>query len=179
MHEQHAGNGNGANGKEQVCSPIVRNVIKSVDEIVWAINPRNDNLQYLVDYVVEFSVNFLHAAGIRPRVDLPERFSEQTVSPEARHNLFLVVKEALNNVVRHARASKVHFRLTTTPEQLNIVVQDNGCGFQRPSDSASADGLRNMRQRMEEIGGTLEIESNIGKGTKISLFFPWPCEQRV
>jgi signal transduction histidine kinase len=182
MNEQHAANGNGhessatGNGKPQVCSPIVRNVIKSVDEIVWAINPRNDNLQYLVDYIVEFSVNFLHAAGIRPRVDLPEQLSEQTVSPEVRHNLFLVVKEALNNVVRHARASEVHFRLTTSPQELEILVQDNGCGFQRPSDSASADGLRNMRQRMEEIGGKIEIESHSGKGTRVSLFYPWPRE---
>jgi signal transduction histidine kinase/ligand-binding sensor domain-containing protein len=174
MNEQQAANGNGPNGKSQVCSPMVRNVIKSVDEIVWAINPRNDNLQYLADYIVEFSVNFLHAAGIRPRVDLPERIPERAVSPEVRHNLFLVVKEALNNIVRHADASEARFRLTTTNAELSIVIEDNGCGFERPPESASADGLRNMRQRMEEIGGGLQIESKPGKGTKVSLSYPWP-----
>jgi signal transduction histidine kinase len=183
MHEQQAahgdghGNGNGANGKTQPCSPMVRNVIKSVDEIVWAINPRNDNLQYFVDYTVEFSVNFLHTAGIRPRVELPERLPERPVSPEVRHNLFLVVKEALNNVVRHARASEANFQLTTTDEQLHIVLEDNGCGFERPSESVSADGLRNMRQRMEEIGGNFELDSLPGKGTKVSLSYPWPKKE--
>jgi len=184
MHEQQAAHGNGndngangANGKSQLCSPMVRNVIKSVDEIVWAINPRNDNLQYLVDYTVEFSVNFLHAAGIRPRVDLPERLPERPVSPEVRHNLFLVVKEALNNVVRHARASEAHFRLAATDEQLDIAIEDNGCGFERSADSVSADGLRNMRQRMEEIGGSCDIESRPGKGTKVSLSYPWPRKE--
>jgi signal transduction histidine kinase/ligand-binding sensor domain-containing protein len=170
---QDSGNGNG-NGKPRLCSPIVRQVVKSVDEIIWAISPRNDHVQYLADYIVEFAVEFLHSAGIRPRVDLPERMPDQTVTPEARHNLFLVVKEALNNVVRHAQATEVHFRLTATADALAITIEDNGRGFDGTAPTnATADGLRNMRQRIDEIGGEFQIESRPGNGTKVSLNYPW------
>jgi signal transduction histidine kinase len=177
MNEQGTTNANATNGKPPPCSPMVRQVVKSVDEIVWAINPRNDRLQYLLDYIVEFSVEFLNAAGIRAQMDLPEKLPERTVSPEVRHNLFLVVKEALNNIVRHAQPTEARFRVTNTEEQLAIVIEDNGRGFERERDSASADGLRNMRQRMEEIGGKLQIESKPGAGTRISLSYRWPRER--
>jgi signal transduction histidine kinase len=165
---QHQGNGN---GNPKLCSPIVRQVVKSVDEIIWAISPRNDHVQYLADYIVEFAVEFLHSAGIRPHVDLPERMPDQTVTPEARHNLFLVVKEALNNVVRHAQATEVHFRVSATADTLGITIEDNGRGFDGAPANANADGVRNMRQRMEEIGGQFQIESQSGIGTKVSLHY--------
>jgi signal transduction histidine kinase len=164
--------GNG-NGKPRLCSPIVRQAVKSVDEIIWAISPRNDHVQYLFDYIVEFAVEFLHTAGIRPHVDLPERIPDQTVTPEARHNLFLVVKEALNNVVRHAQATEVRFGLTATDQGLGITIEDNGRGFERSPTSATADGLRNMQQRMVEIRGQFHVESAPGKGTKVCLTYPY------
>jgi signal transduction histidine kinase/ligand-binding sensor domain-containing protein len=163
-----------ANGQPPVCSPIVRQVIKSVDEIIWAISPRNDQLQYLIDYITEFAVEFLHAADISPRVDLPECIPDQLISPEVRHNLFLVVKEALNNVVRHARAREVRFQITATEQRLVIVIHDDGGGFDHAPNNGSADGLRNMRQRMQEIDGQFHIESAAGSGTKISLLYAWP-----
>ena len=79
----------------QQCSSIVRHVAESVDEIIWAINPRNDTARYLIDYLSQFTVEFLHGTNISCRVDLPDQVTERTVSPEARHNLFLVVKETL------------------------------------------------------------------------------------
>jgi signal transduction histidine kinase len=174
MRENEAGAPGQTDGKAPLCSSMVRQVVKSVDEIVWAINPRNDRLQYLCDYMIEFAVEFLQSAAIRPEVDLPEQIPDQTVSPEARHNLFLVVKEALNNIVRHARASKVHFKIATTDKQLSIVIQDNGRGFKQAPDNASADGLRNLHHRMKEIGGECRIESQAGAGTRVSLSYPWP-----
>jgi signal transduction histidine kinase len=90
-----------------------------------------------------------------------------------RHNLFLVVKEALNNVARHAQASEVRFRVTNTETQLCITIEDNGKGFEHAPANATADGLRNMRQRMDEIGGKFQIESQPGSGTKISLSYDW------
>lgn len=156
------------------CSLKVRQVVESVDEIIWAINPRNDTARYLVDYLSQFAVEFLEAANIPCRVELPERIPELTVSPEARHNLFLVVKETLNNIARHAQASEVRLRVTAAEESIGIVIEDNGRGFERTPDNASADGLRNMRQRIEEISGQFQIESQVGKGTKVSILYPWP-----
>src|SRR5262249_8205672 len=153
------------------CSTLVQQITKSVDEIIWAINPRNDTLRYLIDYISQFVVEFLHAANIRCRVDLPEHIPDRTLSPEARHNLFLVVKETLNNISRRSHASEVRLRITTTEEQLNISIEDTGQGFNPRPESASADGLRNMRQRMEEIGGEFQLDSRPDAGTRVRFLY--------
>jgi signal transduction histidine kinase/ligand-binding sensor domain-containing protein len=162
------------NGKIQHCSTMVRQVARSVDEIVWAINPRNDTLRYMVDYISQYAVEYLHAANIPCRVDLPDVIPNRMVSPEARHNLLLIVKEALNNVARHARAREVLLRVAASEKQVAITVQDDGCGFERPPDNATCDGLRNMRQRAEEIGGQFQLESRPGKGTSVGVIYTWP-----
>jgi signal transduction histidine kinase/ligand-binding sensor domain-containing protein len=169
MTQREPGSGESLNGKIRHCSTIVRQAAKSVDEIVWAINPRNDTFRYLVDYLSQFAVEFLQAADILCLVEMPDEIPDWEISPEARHNLLLIVKEALNNIVRHARASEVSLRVTVSKNQVNIVIQDNGRGFEHPPDNASCDGLRNMRQRMEEIGGRFELDSRPGAGTRIAL----------
>jgi signal transduction histidine kinase len=161
-----------ANGKLQNCSAMVRQIAMSVDEIVWAINPRNDTLRYLVDYTSQFTVEFLHAAQIKCRVDLPDNIPDVAVSPEVRHNVFLVVKEALNNVTRHARAGEVRLTIAVSEREMTVELNDNGCGFQGEPDNASADGLRNMRQRMEELGGRFELQSKPGMGTRLAFYCP-------
>ena len=153
----------------QHCWNMVRDAAGSVDEIVWAINPRNDTLRYMVDYISQFAVEFLQAADVSCLMDLPDNIPDQMVSPEARHNLLLVVKEALNNVIRHAKASEVRVRITVAENQLGITIEDNGCGFERPPDNATCDGLRNMHQRMEEINGQFELTSKPGAGTTVML----------
>ena len=147
--------------------------IKSLDETVWAVNPHNDSLPHLIDYIGQSAVEFLHAADIRCRADLPANPPGHIISAEARHNLFLAVKEALSNVVRHAHASEVQFQAAVTNESLTLVVQDNGDGFDQAPVDARADGLRNMRQRMEEIGGRFDVRSGPGAGTTISLTYYW------
>jgi signal transduction histidine kinase len=145
--------------------------IKSLDETVWAVNPHNDTLPYLIDYIGQSAVEFLHAADIRCRADLPVSPPEQNISAEARHNLFLAVKEALNNIVRHAHASEVQLQARVTEESLNLTIKDNGQGFEQTPAVANADGLCNMQQRMEEIGGQFRIQSRPGAGTSISLVY--------
>jgi signal transduction histidine kinase len=132
------------------------------------VNPRNDTLRYVIDYISQFAVEFLHAADITCRLDMPDDLPNVPISPEVRHNLFLVVKESLNNVSRHARATEVRLNITVNAKELTIVIADNGRGFEYAPDNASADGLRNMRQRMEEIRGEFRIESKVG-GTTVHL----------
>jgi len=158
----------------QRCSTLVRQVARSVDEIIWAINPRNDTLRYLIDYISQFVVEFLHTASIRCRVDLPEQIPDQTVSPEARHNLLLVVKETLNNIARHSHANEARFSVTADKTQLTITIEDNGMGFDPSTSKASGDGLRNIRQRMEEIGGECQIESKPKAGTRAFFRYQYP-----
>ena len=153
-----------------------RQMIKSLDETVWAINPRNDSLPHLINYIGKFAQRFLATAELRCRLDLPENPPEIAMSAEVRHNLFLVLKEALNNIVRHARASEISLRIVTTESGLEMSVQDNGCGLHcgngRPDDPGS-DGLRNMEQRMKEIGGSFQLQSS-NPGTRVTFLYPWP-----
>jgi ligand-binding sensor domain-containing protein/signal transduction histidine kinase len=148
-----------------------RQIIKSMDEIVWAVNPRNDSLPNLIDYLGQFAIEFLARADIRCRVDLPDHPVDWTVSPEVRHNLFLAVKEALNNVIVHADADEVWLGVTATEQILTLTIEDNGHGFEQKAKNEFADGLPNINQRMAEIGGQANIESKAGKGTRISLIF--------
>lgn len=155
------------NGEIQRFSTMIRDVAQSVDEIVWAINPRNDALRYVVDFISQSAVEFLQAADIPCIIELPDNIPNQMVSPEARHNLLLVVKEALNNVARHARATEVRLSITVAEHQITITIEDNGCGFDSAPDDALSDGLRNMSQRMKEIGGEFQLKSQPGAGTRV------------
>jgi signal transduction histidine kinase len=150
-----------------------RQAVKSLDEIVWAVNPRNDTLAHLVDYTGQFAVDYLRAAGVRCLLDVPEQISPREVPSNVRHNVFLVVKEALQNIVKHARATEVWLRISATGQGLRIVIEDNGSGFERAPEDALADGLRNMRQRMQELGGECRIQSRVGIGTEIIMDLPW------
>jgi len=113
-------------------SATARQAVKSLDEIVWAVNPRNDTLSHLVDYICQYANDYLRDAGIRCLLDVPEQPPAQEVPSNVRHNLFLVMKEALQNVVKHARATRVELRLQIGAEDLRMDIADNGCGFDRP-----------------------------------------------
>ncbi|MEY2429917.1 MAG: hypothetical protein QOJ40_2802 [Verrucomicrobiota bacterium] len=158
----------------QRISATARLAVKSLDEIVWAVNPRNDTLAHLIDYTGQYALDYLRVADIRCRLDFPEQTLDREVSTDVRHNLFLVVKEALNNIVKHAQASEVWVRVAATGGVLRIAVEDNGCGFEGSPEQNGADGLRNMRQRVADIGGECRIESGTGKGTKVTLTLGWP-----
>jgi len=158
-------------------STTARQAIKSLDEIVWAVNPRNDTLAHLLDYAGQFAVDYLRLAGMRCRLDFPELIPARELSTDLRHNLFLVIKEALHNIVKHAHASEVWLRAGCTEQSLEVTLEDNGCGFNNVPDDALADGLRNMKQRMTDIGGTCLIESRPEVGTKVVLRLSWQKKQ--
>jgi len=150
-----------------------RQAIKSLDEIVWAVNPRNDTLAHLIDYTGQFATDYLYAVGVSCLLDVPEQVPPIEVPSNVRHNVFLVVKEALQNIVKHADATEVWLRINATNLGLRIVIEDNGRGFEQMPDDALADGLRNMQQRMKEIGGQCQIRSRVGQGTEIIVETLW------
>lgn len=153
-------------------STTARRIIKTLDETVWAVNPRNDTLPHLVDYIGQYSVEFLRAAGIRCHMDIPLSVPTINVPAEVRHNLFLVVKEALNNVVNHADAKEVWLQVVADERAVRLVIEDNGRGFEQAPDNSRADGLRNMRQRIEEVGGEFDLQSKSAGGTRIAFEAP-------
>ncbi len=149
-------------------SATAREAVRSMDSIVWAINPQNDTLDHFINYLAQFAGEFLREAGLRCRLDLPTTVAERELSAEVRHHLLLVVKEALNNVVRHARATEVRLGLVVAGDELSLMVSDDGCGLPvRKDGEGRHDGLGNMRRRMEDLGGTCALESVPGSGTTL------------
>ena len=148
-------------------------LVGALDEIVWAVNPRHDTLRSLAEYLAAFGGKFLGHAGITLRRDVPRELPEISLDTERRHSLFLAVREALNNAVKHSGASEIWLRLHLDGGRLEIVIEDNGRGFDPAAVGVGAgDGLGNLRSRLEGIGGTCRIESQPGAGTKVMLSLP-------
>jgi signal transduction histidine kinase/ligand-binding sensor domain-containing protein len=154
-------------------SSAARQATDALDEIVWAINPGNDTLPHLINYLGQFATDFMRTAGIQCRLDLPENPPAKSVSAEVRHNLFLAIKESLNNIARHSNATEVSVLILATEKSLNVIIQDNGRGFAGDAKTDGADGLENMRLRIAEIGGQFQIKSTPGVGTSISFNGEW------
>ena len=118
LAQQDRGQPDKAAERSSKISATARQAIKSLDEIVWAVNPRNDTLTHLIDYAGQFALDYLRLAGIRCRLDFPESIPAREVSSDVRHNAFLAIKEALNNIVKHAHATEVWLRVATTVRRL-------------------------------------------------------------
>jgi signal transduction histidine kinase/ligand-binding sensor domain-containing protein len=157
-----------------------RELTRSMDEIVWAVSPRHDTLESLATYLEKFAHDWLSTAGIRCRLDLPLQFPEWHLSSETRHNVFLAFKEALHNAVKHSGASEVLIRLALKEKSFELAIADNGRGFaagEKAKDvsptqgrAASGNGLDNMKRRLTAVGGSCEIQSAPGAGTKVIFF---------
>ena len=152
-------------------SQTARETTHVLDEIVWAVNPSNDTLDSLITYVCKQAQDYLAVAGVRLRLDVPIQLPAVPVAPEVRHNVFLGVKEAVTNVVRHAHASEVWIRMRLEDGQFSLEIQDNGRGVDL-SKPQTRNGLRNMRRRMEDVGGGFSIGLADGGGTIVKLTSP-------
>ncbi len=150
-------------------STTTREIIQAMDEIVWTINPKNDTLDHLANYIFQYAQDYFQDSGVRCRMDLPARLPELPVSTQERHNLFMAVKEALNNILKHAQASEVRISLVVSDSKLTLTISDNGRGFETENPGPFRNGLQNMRQRMEKIGGRLTLESKPASGTTIKM----------
>lgn len=150
-------------------SGTARDLTRALEEIVWAVNPRKNKLDQLVAYFSAYAEEFLRTTELRCRLDFPDELPELVVASEIRHELFLVFKEALTNIVRHAAASEVRVRLTVTGLRLALTIEDDGLGFESSSVRPARNGLANMRSRVEKLGGQCHIHSEPGKGTRVHV----------
>jgi signal transduction histidine kinase len=126
-----------------------------------------------VDYALAYAEEFLKAAGIRCRIDVPTPLPVLHVEAETRYHLFLGLKEALNNVVRHAQATEVRVQLSVQGEGLRLVIEDNGRGFPAPGEIQSrlisGHGVPNLEKRLLAVGGQCAVCSAVGQGTRIEM----------
>ena len=154
-----------------------RGTVGALDQIVWAVSPQHDTLGGLIDYVCAYSTEYLSAANLSCRFELAAEKREAVVPFSIRHPLLMAIKEALQNVVKHAGATRVVVGLLTTGTTLQITVTDNGSGFVSTADPAGLqDGVANMRSRLSEIGGVCSISPSESGGTRVVLSVPWKSE---
>lgn len=151
-----------------------RETTRALDEIVWAANPANDTLDSLVSYICKCAQDTAALAGLRYRFDVPRHLPAAALPPDVRHNVFLAAKEAINNVVKHARASEIRLRLRLESGRFTLEIEDDGCGLAGRDESAALtrNGLRNMRRRMDEVGGQFTLGPAPGGGTRVGLSVP-------
>jgi signal transduction histidine kinase len=147
-------------------------LVRSVDAIVWAVNPANDTLDRFVPYLTHSIEQFLDAAGVRLRIDVPDDVPPVPLAGAVRHSLFLVAREAVNNAVKHAGPAAVSLTVAIAGGRLSLTIEDDGRGFEADrlmagANPAQRSGLHNMRRRVEELGGCFAIRSRPGGGTAV------------
>ena len=152
-----------------------RQMVTSLDEIVWAVNPRNDTIASLASYFGAYAQRLLDLANVPCGLDIAENLPEHALDPKFRHEIFFAVKEALTNVVRHAHAEQVWLRISVVEQWLRVEVADDGRGFVPSAQQAGHDGLANMKERLHSLGGQCEIISDTKTGTKVRLAAPLPA----
>jgi ligand-binding sensor domain-containing protein/signal transduction histidine kinase len=179
---EHARRGGGEPGeiREQIASisDAARDVLHSLDEIVWAVNPQNDTLEHVASYLGQYAQDYFQLTGIECEVDMPAELPACSVSSQERHHLFLAVHEAFTNILKHSAATQAKVSISCSDIAFNITVTDNGKGIASGTGkingeepASSGNGLINMRQRMAGIGGDCLIESKPGGGTCVRFIF--------
>jgi signal transduction histidine kinase len=157
---------------KEICDAS-RQLTRTMEEIVWAQDPQRDYLDNMVDYFCSFATNLLAGSRVACRLDVPVDLPSLAIEAQKRHELFLVFKECLNNVIKHAGASEVRISLKWENHSLRLTIKDDGCGFSVPGVSASkGNGLNNMRNRLQRVGGQVNIHSKPGEGTEVEVILP-------
>jgi len=149
-----------------------REMVAALDEIVWAMNPAHDSLASLVSYFCLYADRFLGLANITWRLEGPPASTDLVLNSRQRHQLFLVFKEALTNVVRHSGATEVRLGIQVERGELRLLIADNGRGLPSNTRTEEMDGVNNMRSRIEKLGGRFEIAGEAGRGTNLRILVP-------
>lgn len=139
----------------------VGDISSRMKEVIWSLNAENDSLNNLVHFIVKQVKAQLEHYPAELKINLPSFIPAIPLSGEARRNIFLAVKEAANNIIKHSGATKVELEITCD-EQMKISIADNGKGVNSDAINDTGNGLKNMRQRMKALGGIMEIKNNNG-----------------
>jgi ligand-binding sensor domain-containing protein/signal transduction histidine kinase len=151
-----------------------RAAARTMDELVWTINARNDTVESFAYYLGQFAEEHIAAAGLRCRLQIPADLPTRPLAADVRRHMYLASKEAITNAVKHARASEIGVSLRVTDAVLVMEISDDGCGLPTTGLDQTGNGLKNLRERMSAAGGTLELESAAGEGTRVRCTVPVP-----
>ena len=168
-----------------------RGLLRGMNETVWLINSQRDTIRDFASYVAKYAESFFQNSPVRCRFAIEDDLPPLPCDLGIRRNLFLAVKEALNNILRHSEATAAEIEIHRLRNELVMTIRDNGRGFD-PSKAGDGNGLRNMTKRVREAGGDFKVESRPGEGCTmefrvplfaparfgITRFFPWNRKRR-
>ena len=147
-------------------------LITNMRSIIWAMDPENDSLEDLTGYIRRFTAEFLEDNGLEADIKIPRDLPDRELSGKFRHNIILVIKEALHNIAKSAQADRVEFKLEVNGGLL-LHISDNGIGFDPATVERRGHGLRNMTKRIESLHGNIEWLPRPGGGTTVKFYVPW------
>ena len=162
---------------ENLCEKA-RAVSGAMDEVVWAVNSQRDTLRDFATYSCKYARRFVAPTAIRCRLDVEANLPDVVFDLPVRRSLLLAVKEALNNAVKYSGADRLFLRIHLQGRVLQVVVEDNGKGFDLKQADASRHGLSNMTERMRELGGSCQIITKPGAGCRVEFVVPLPKSSR-
>jgi signal transduction histidine kinase len=159
-----------------------REVVGSLDDLVWTVNPRNDSLPRLVAFLLSQAEKLLEPTPIRCRIDAPTKVPDIPVSSQYRHHCLMLLKEAVNNAIRHAHPTEILIRLKVDNRNFTMEIEDDGQGISTQvaghTETAEGNGLDNMSQRVRSLNGTLNIKCRSPHGTRVGIQLPCPKRRR-
>jgi signal transduction histidine kinase len=156
-----------------------RSLSRSMNEIIWGVNSQRDTLHAVASYICKYAETFLQTTSIRCRFDIEEEMSDLPCDMGMRRNLFLAVKEALNNAVQHSKATELVLSIHRQGQSVVVVMEDNGEGFDPALADQERNGLSSMRQRAAEAGGVCHVISQPGAGCRVEFVVPLVCATRL
>jgi signal transduction histidine kinase len=171
-----AGNENEVRVQTTKISNAARSLTRSLDEIVWAVRPQNDNLESLVDYLDGSLRDLCEDSPVRYWYSGPQAVPPVEVSANVRHNVLLACSEAVNNTLKHSGATEVRIGVRLLAQRLEIEITDNGRGFDVAIGEAKQSGLTHIRQRINDISGSYLCRSIPGEGTHFTFSVPMPID---
>jgi signal transduction histidine kinase len=155
----------------QLCEEA-RKLLATMDEILWAVNPQRDTLRDFAAHVCNYAQEFLKPTKIQCLFDVASETTPTVFNLPLRRSLFMAIKETLNNAVKYSEATELHLQIQWLGQWLVVVVQDNGKGFDPLTVRPGRHGMTNMRQRMNELGGSCLVTSEPGRGCRVEFSVP-------
>jgi len=152
---------------EQI-STMCRDLVESLYATVWTVNPENDNLHALGEFLCQIAVRLTDQAKLACRLKVPNLPKDIEISTGVRHNIAMSVTEAIHNVIKHAKATEVCLTASFEAGVFVVLVEDNGCGFD-PAQASAGNGMKNMRDRLASVDGNCLIENRAGGGTTVQM----------
>ena len=153
-------------------SATANELLNNMNAIIWTMRSDNETLEDMVTYIRNYIQEFLESTSIKSTIYIDDNLPNVKVGNQLRRNVFLVIKESLNNILKHSKAGNVTITLKKVSDGLTLLIQDDGVGFDQDNVRRYGNGLKNMKRRMDEMNIELSIEHN--KGTLITLHYTMP-----